>query len=265
MAECETNRKRNPMGRHTVREKIALGRWSSTEIDRTLAATTGIASVPRRIAHLSQQFLAVPYRESTLVGGVNTPELLTIDFEGVDCFTYIDYVEAMRRSESFAVLKKTLRMVRYRDGRVAYSSRNHFFTDWIGANPYVEDATGKVGRESVRTATKQLNDRGDGTRYVPGIAIQERRITYIPGRAIDQDSIERIRTGDYIGIYSRAKGLDVSHVGIVIKFPNHTRLRHASSSASKRRVIEEDLVEYLAGKPGIVILRPRATPRPLTP
>lgn len=252
------------MGRHTIREKVALGTWSATDVDRMLATSSGIPGVARRIAYISQQFLAIPYRESTLIGDVNTPEILTIDFEGVDCFTYIDYVEAMRRSTSLAVFKETLRAVRYRSGKVAFTSRNHFFTDWIGASPYVEDATTKVGGEDVRRVMKRLNDRGNGTSYVPGIPPHERRITYIPGPVIDHSVLGRLGTGDYVGIYSRSKGLDVSHVGIVIKSPNRTKLRHASSAPSKRKVVEEDLLDYLAGEPGIVVLRPRATPRPLT-
>jgi len=246
------------------KEKILLGRWDRHGLDRMLAAAHGLAGVGRRMEFVSKQFLGVPYKESTLNGTEHTPEKLTINLGAVDCFTYIDYLEAMRRSDDFAGFKEALRAVRYREGKVDYSKRNHFLTDWVKANPYVEDATAKVGRDSVRAASKRLNDRGSGTWYVPGIPPQERRIAYIPGRAIDHLVIRRLRTGDYLGIYSPEKGLDVSHVGIVVKSGKRIKLRHASSSPSIRKVVEEDLVDYLAGKPGIVILRPRATPRPLT-
>ena len=248
----------------TENEKILVGRWDQRGLDRMLAAAHGLAGVGRRMEFISRQFLGVPYKESTLTGTEHTPEKLTINLGAVDCFTYLDYVEAMRRSEDFAGFKETLKVVRYRTGKVDYGTRNHFFTDWIRANPYVEDATAKVGGESVRTVSKRLNDRGDGTWYVPGMPPQERRITYIPGRAMDHSVIRRLRTGDYVGIYTPQKGLDVSHVGIVVKSGNRIKLRHASSSPSIRKVVEEDLVDYLAGKPGIVVLRPRARPRPLT-
>jgi hypothetical protein len=35
------------------------------------------------------------------------------------------------------------------------------------------------------------------------------------------------------------------------------KLRHASSLKKNRRVIDEDLKEYLKTKPGIIVFRPR--------
>jgi hypothetical protein len=64
-----------------------------------------------------------------------------------------------------------------------------------------------------------------------------------------------LRTGDYIGIYAPADGLDVSHAGICIRRESRILLRHASSLA--REVIDQDFSPYIEGKPGIVVLRPR--------
>jgi len=86
----------------------------------------------------------------------------------------------------------------------------------------------------------------------------QRVITFIPGKAIDGDVIRRLRSGDYIGIYSREKGLDVSHVGIMIKKNRASYFRHASSLQSQRKVIDQDFTAYAARKPGIVVLRPVA-------
>ena len=237
-------------------ERVLLGKWSQQDLDRMLAAAARILSVGERIEFLSAQFLGIPYGESTLIGDANTPELLTINLEAVDCFTYLDYVEAMRRSDNFASFKEMLRMVRYRGGKVGYKTRNHFFTDWIQENSRLKDVTAKIGGEHSRTVHKMLNDRGDGTYFLAGISPTERDITYIPGKAIDSDVIRRLRTGDYVGIFSRARGLDVSHVGILIKGKETTYFRHASSLESQRRVTDQDFRTYVAGKPGIVVLRP---------
>ncbi|MDI4746085.1 DUF1460 domain-containing protein, partial [Salmonella enterica subsp. enterica serovar Kentucky] len=36
----------------------------------------------------------------TLIGGPGTPEVLVANFNGVDCFTLADYVEALARSDN---------------------------------------------------------------------------------------------------------------------------------------------------------------------
>ena len=244
------------MRSHRENERVLLGKWSRQDLDRMLAAAPGISSAGKRIEFLSAQFSGVPYGESTLIGNADTPEVFTINLEAVDCFTYLDYVEAMRRSDNFASFKEMVRMVRYRGGEVGYKTRNHFFSDWIAESSWLKDVTAKIGGENSRTIHKRLNDRGNGTYFLAGISPTERDITYIPSKAIDSDIIRRLKTGDYIGIYSRARGLDVSHVGIVVKGKETTYFRHASSLESQRKVIDQYFGAYVARKPGIVVLRP---------
>ena len=64
----------------------------------------------------------------------------------------------------------------------------------------------------------------------------------------------RLRIGDYIGIYAEADGLDVSHVGIIVRRAGRIFLRHAS--LIERMVVDQDLRAYISEKPGIVVLRP---------
>jgi hypothetical protein len=74
---------------------------------------------------------------------------------------------------------------------------------------------------------------------------------------MDDQVMERLHTGDYIGIYSKEDGLDVSHTGIIIREQGAVKLRHASSMKKHRKVVDEDFKEYLKAKPGIIVLRPR--------
>jgi hypothetical protein len=179
-----------------------------------------------------------------------------INLAQVDCFTLLDYVEAMRRSRTFAEFIGNTREVRYRSGVIGYAARNHFFTDWIGQNAsYVADLTADVGCDSVRTVKKRLNKKDDGTAFVAGISPVERDISYLPIDAFS-DKLGRLQTGDYLGIYSPFPGLDVSHTGIVIENHGDYRLRHASSHERVRQVVDQDLMAYLSNKPGIIILRP---------
>jgi len=71
--------------------------------------------------------------------------------------------------------------------------------------------------------------------------------------------MDRLKTGDYAGIYSVTEGLDVSHVGIIIKKGDNIYLRHASSQKEIRKVVDQDFRKYIVGKPGIIILRPKTT------
>lgn len=248
-----------------IEDHINLGRWTEEELNGLLRKGSQIAEAGKRIDFISRIFLGVQYGESTLIGDEETAEALVINLGRVDCFTFLDYVEAMRLSRSFDAFTKTLRKVRYRSGRVSYRNRNHFFTDWreyrVGS---VVDVSGKVGGNGTQTVEKVLNVKEDGTRYLPAIVPLNRRIDYIPASAIDEVVLGRLHTGDYVGIYSECAGLDVSHVGIIIREGTTVRLRHASSLAPIRKVIDQDFLEYMTARPGFLILRPRDSKRRVT-
>jgi len=238
-------------------ETIILGKWTKEELNSLLYESSQINDVGKRIEFLSGQFMDLDYKESTLIGDMNTPEVFVINLEGVDCFTYIDYIEAMRLSRSFSKFKKNLRKVRYKSGKIAFKNRNHFFTDWREFNPdFIQDVTKNIGSKKTVKVQKMLNEKEDGTYLLPGINPVQREIKYIPSDAIDDSVINKLRTGDYIGIYSHLAGLDVSHVGIVIKDRDKIYLRHASSQKKYKKVIDQDFKKYIVNKPGIIVLRP---------
>jgi len=237
--------------------QILLGKFSQDELDALIVRYCSIPDISARIEFLSHRFLGISYRESTLIGDIVIPEELVVNLEGVDCFTFIDYIEAMRLSESFSGFMDNLKRVRYKFGAVSFENRNHFFSDWKEFNSgFVHDITEEVGGLKANKILKILNRKEDGSYFLPGIAPVEREISYIPSPAIDGPVLEKIRTGDYIGIYSHAAGLDVSHVGIFIREGDKSYLRHASSQPEFRKVIDQDFQEYIQNKPGIIIFRP---------
>jgi hypothetical protein len=239
------------------REHIVLGRFSPDALDGILAEAFAIADVGQRIALLSNTFLGLKYQESTLIGNEHSPEVFVINLQGVDCFTIIEYIEAMRLSKSFSEFRANLRRVRYESGVISYSKRNHFFTDWIENNTdFIRDVTGEIAAQETKRVRKILNVLKDGTFLLPGIKPAEREIEYIPAHEIGDSKMNGLKTGDYIGIYSSVHGLDVSHVGIVIREGEKIFLRHASSQKKYRKVIDQDLKDYILNKPGIIVLRP---------
>ncbi len=235
-----------------------LGNWDEEKLNSVIDQSSKINDVGERIDFLSKQFLGVKYKESTLVGNTSAPEVLVINLEGMDCFTYIDYVEAMQLSDSFPEFVDNLQLIRYQSGDIDYKTRNHFFTDWevFNSNKII-DVTKVVGGDKTETVKKYLNKKEDGTYYLPGIPVVERIINYIPSAFVDKGLIENLKTGDYIGIYSDNEGLDVSHTGMVIKNGDKVYFRHASSKEKYRKVVDEDFLTYISSKPGIVVLRPK--------
>lgn len=237
------------------KETVNLGRWSEESINSLLAAARPM-NPGHRICSISEAFLGTPYKETTLIGDEQTEERLVVNLAEIDCFTFLDYVEAMRRSHTFHEFVQNVKQVRYRSGLVAFTRRNHFFTDWIVRNrSHLTDVTWQIGLGAVQTVKKHLNEKADGTAFVPGIPPIERGITYLPAGALCE-ALSRLQTGDYLGVYSPAQGLDVSHTGIAIEVQGGFVLRHASSQENVRRVVDQGLMEYLNNKPGIIVLRP---------
>ncbi|NVL36786.1 DUF1460 domain-containing protein, partial [Pseudomonas syringae] len=221
--------------------KINLDAYTSKKLDAVLEARAikNYLDKGQTIDLISGAFLGTPYRSNMLVGSANVPEQLVIDFRGLDCFAYLDYVEAFRRSTSQQDFVRNLVQVRYKGGDVDFLNRKHFFTDWAygTAYPMADDITAQIspGAVSVR---KHLNERGKGKVYLPRLPVVERSMTYIPSRLVDSQVVSHLRTGDYIGIYTPLPGLDVTHVGFFIMTDKGPVLRNASSRKENRKVMD---------------------------
>ena len=132
-------------------EFIDLGKFTQESINSIILNNDSTETI-------SGEFLGVPYLGHTLIGSDEKQEILTINLSGMDCFTYIDYVEAIRNSTDYNGFKENVRKVRYKDGTVDYRKRNHFFSDWPVYNPSnVKDITAIVGGKDSVTVKKSLN------------------------------------------------------------------------------------------------------------
>jgi hypothetical protein len=237
---------------------LLLGKWTRDSLEDMLQKSFSYSTPGERIQFLSSFFLGAVYKESTLIGDATAPEVFVINLQEVDCFTFIEYIEAMRLSDSFPEFEKNLKKIRYSSGKINFTSRKHFFTDWSELNnDFVDDVTLHEGGQKTILVRKQLNIKKDGTFFLSGIGPREREIAYIPSGALTDPVVDTLKTGDYIGIYSVKAGLDVSHVGIFIKTGGKAYLRHASSAKEQMKVIDQDFKSYIKTKPGIIVLRPK--------
>ncbi|MFD6160550.1 DUF1460 domain-containing protein [Nocardia sp. NPDC060256] len=228
------------------------------KIDALLALRAGAPAGQSKgelVELLSRQFLGTPYGADMLIGSATQPEQLVIDFRRVDCFTYLDYVEALSRSADRGQFDQNLIDTRYTGGRVEFLQRKHFFSDWV-STPRVAatDITGALTTAAV-TVGKHLNAKADGGTYLAGLPVVDRSITYIPSAAVDDGVIGGLRTGDYLGAYTDQAGLDVTHVGIFVMTPSGPVFRNASSLAANNKVVDSPLAEYVRSVPGIVVYR----------
>lgn len=235
-----------------MKEVIRFGSFSEKKINDILKRT--FLSCGEKVVLLSQEFLGVPYRANTLLRENFKNEVLVVDFEGVDCMTFIEYVEALRLSNSFKGFLEALKKVRYKEGIISYEKRKHFFTDWILSNPHLMDVTSYLKKGAAITVRKKLNLKKDGSFLLPEIEPQERQIVYLPSKEIDITVMNALYSGDYIGFYTCEDGLDCSHTGIFVRKGEKLFLRHASSIFGK--VVDEDFLTYSAQKDGIIVLRP---------
>lgn len=177
-------------------------------LDRVLhqASTHRGLSPGHLIKLLSAEFLGTPYQANMLQGSATVPERLIIDFRGLDCFTYLDYVEAARHAHSQQDFVDRVVLTRYVDGVIGFTSRKHFFSDWVARSyPLADDITATLSPRAVRV-DKTLNLKADGSNYLPGLPLVQRSITYIPAADVDSTVVRQLRNGDYVGRYCRRPG-----------------------------------------------------------
>ncbi|WP_375626183.1 MULTISPECIES: DUF1460 domain-containing protein [unclassified Bartonella] len=207
------------------------------------------------IDFLSEAFLGTPYQANMLHGSEKTPEKLIIDFRGLDCFTYLDYVEALRKSTSQTEFINNVIKTRYINGNIHFLNRKHFFTDWAYREyKLATDITAEISPHAVKIE-KYLNKKADGENYLPGLPVVKRTITYIPSNFINEEVVGRLQSGDFIGIYTKLAGLDVTHVGFFIMTDKGPMLRNASSRKENEKVVDSPFMDYVAKTPGIIVLR----------
>jgi hypothetical protein len=199
----------------------------------------------KEITKLTDKFLGKPYVANTL-SSYDEDEKLVVNFDAYDCFTFIDTIEALKKSSDLQSFKSELTKVRYKDSKISYKNRRHFFSDWLESDRVV-DITCSLG--ACEKKKKFLNK---DYKYLKDIKPKAVEISYIKPQDINTS---KLKSGDYVGIYTEIDGLDVTHTGIIIKKDKKTYIRHASSK--KKRVVDSDFFKYTKNKTGVVVYRPR--------
>jgi hypothetical protein len=180
----------------------------------------------RRIANA---WLGRPYVADSLIGGPDRPERLALD-----CVTFIECVLAKARSRSRKGFIGELKKIRYRGGRVDWSTRLHYFSEWMKSNQkrkVIKIRTRGPGSRSIETSLD----------VIEGLPARRARFHVVPKQKIHL-ARRRILDGSIVAFASTRSKLDFFHTGLIF-IGDELMLYHASRKAKK--VIAEPLEKYL--------------------
>jgi len=229
----------------------------------------------------ARQLLGRPYVAYTLEG--NDPERLVVNMRQLDCTTLVENVVALtlcvrHHHLSYHAFRHALVDMRYRGGVIrGYTSRIHYFTEWITENtmsgivreiqspnpPFTAVQHVKVGYmsshpesyEALRNHPEFISDIRKMEKQVSG-----QHFRYIPKSAVGNSRQLRkvVCDGDIIAITCKKAGLDIAHLGFAVWKKDGLHLLNASQIHKK--VVEEPmtLYQYLQKHPshtGIRIIR----------
>ncbi|MDH3272433.1 MAG: DUF1460 domain-containing protein [Gemmatimonadota bacterium] len=269
--------------------------WANEDwalFDRTVrtASTTDAAALPmgELMARVGRLLVGTPYVPGTLE--VEGEERLVVDFTGLDCVTFVENVYAIATAVKAGVVtrlddrgsvegeyERMLRALRYRGNTISgYPSRLHYFSDWIAdaeAKLLVEDLGEELGGELDRGPIDFMSTHPEAYRQLAdpenleAIRLIERLLTARGRYVIPEDRIAaiegRLRNGDIVAATSTIDGLDVAHVGLVLRIDGAVRLLHAPLVGDSVQVSERSLSDRILaieGQDGIMVARPLAPP-----
>jgi len=229
----------------------------------------------------ARSFLNRPYVAHTLESG--DEEQLVVNTRELDCTTLVETVTALtkcasQKQNTYAAYRAALQAIRYRNGKIGnYTSRIHYFTEWITQNsktglvteiqqpnpPFTAVQTVSVNYMSQHPQSyKALKAHPE---YVPAIRRMEQRVSgqqfrFIPKMRVGRSAELRkaVKDGDIIAITCNKAGLDIAHLGFAVWKNGNLHLLNASQLHKK--VVEEPMTlwQYLRQHPshtGIRIIR----------
>ena len=211
------------------------------------------------VLFFARKFLGVPYVASTLEN--NTDERLVINLRQLDCTTFVENVLALtlctqNGKTTFADFCDQLRKIRYRNSKVGYPTRLHYFSEWISDNTrmgYVEETQAPNPPFSA-VQTLQINFMSTHVdkypmlvrtpAFIKPIAQMESELNgktcrYIPKAGILNNAAckQAVKDGNILALVTSRAGLDTSHVGFAVWKKDGLHLFHASSL--QKKVVED--------------------------
>ena len=259
-----------------IGQQIQCSKQDHTEFKQRVAVVNNlpVKDPGKTMVAIGKTFLGTRYQAHTLEG--QETEHLIINFQGLDCTTFIEnvlafYLLKQRKELTLEDFAMILQQIRYRDGQInGYPSRLHYFTEWIADNEekgILRDMTRDLGGQPAdktrnfmsrnRASYQALSD------YSHFMALQqiEKNLEQTPYFIVVQDELDvimpKLQDGDIVAFATSIDGLDVTHTGLAIRQGERMHLLHASSSG-KVEISEQPLVDYTKGiknNTGLIVAR----------
>jgi hypothetical protein len=268
--------------RDADRERLAT--WAGAlRTERLSDPKTALGAAAARVGELA---IGTPYVAYTLEeylkagGSASRDEPLALSLTRFDCVTLVESCLAIARvaraegAPTWEGFAREVERMRYRDGkRGDYTSRNHYFSDWISDGARrgllrdlgaelegVEDARPLRFMTEHRKSYPALAD----DRVFEAIGAMERRLDGQARRVIPTARIaavsDRIHTGDVLAFATSIPGLDVTHSAMAYRDrAGVLRVLHAPLSGGSVEITRSTLPEYVAAikrSTGILVARP---------
>lgn len=231
-----------------------------------------------KVMFFARSMIGIPYRGGTL--DVNENESLVVRTDSVDCTTYVETILAMylaskAEDDEYSDFKESLTRIRYRDGVIkGYSSRLHYFSDWVANNEkkgILYEVTSRSNHSqrhfSINYMTKHSGLyrrlKEDSLSVNEMLCVEEKwknyDMSYIPKELLKEhhNNID-ICNGDILALTTNIDGLDVLHLGFAVWVDGNIHLLHASSLYGRVVLDPMSLYEYLKDRKkhtGIRVIR----------
>ncbi|GAB6268847.1 MAG: DUF1460 domain-containing protein [Smithella sp.] len=222
-------------------------------------------------------FINKPYKTETIEN--RGKEKLIVNVSGFDCTTFVETVLALARCASSGKISRTefrknLKSIRYRQGKMNdYSSRLHYFTDWLRDNEkkgILTDVSSRLGGKPQQnkinfiTAHQELYTPLKDKAQLARMSAIEKKLSRKTFSVIDKDKVttqrSKIYNGDILAFTTNQEGLDVAHLGFAIWQGKSLHLLHATSKEGNVVISKKNLVAYLKSNKkftGIIVARPK--------
>ena len=225
-------------------------------------------SASELVVFYAKQLLGTPYVGHTLEGD---KEMLTINIDELDCTTFVETIYALTRTTldkrySWRDYAANLESIRYRGGIMGdYASRLHYISEWIIDNnsrgnlteitsdiPHSQPQIKTINfmSQHVQSYSSLKNDPEMVEKIIKAEnKLRNHRMNVLRKSWLGDKQVKAVlHDGDFIGLVTKIEGLDISHLGIIIKDENgYPHLLDASMSGGKVMLEDKPLKQYLSG------------------